>query len=162
MRLFLICACVLVLAVGAFGQASTATITGTVADPTGAVVGAARVEVTNTETGVVYPTVTTSAGAYTVTNLPVGSYSIAVTVPGFKKYTRTGVSLAAAQVLGLDVPLEVGAATESVTVSAEASMLKTESGDVALNITLSQLDNLPVLGIGNANSGSSGLRNPFA
>ena len=161
MRLFLICACVFVLAVGAFGQASTATITGTVADPTGAVVGAARVEVTNTETGVVYPTVTTSAGAYTVTNLPVGSYSVAVTVPGFKKYTRTGVSLAAAQVLGLDVPLEVGAATESVTVSAEASMLKTESGDVALNITLSQLDNLPVLGIGNANSGSSGLRNPF-
>jgi len=144
-----------------FGQASTATITGTVTDPAGAVVSGASVEVTNAETGVVYPTVTTSAGTYRVSNLPVGSYSVSVTLSGFKKYNRTGISLSAAQVLGLDIPLEIGAATESVTVNAEASLLKTESGDVALNITLAQLDNLPVLGIGNANSGSSGVRNPF-
>jgi len=155
----LFCACVCAGVV--FGQASTGTITGTVTDPTGAVVGGAGVDVTNTETGVAYPTVTTSAGVYTVTNLPVGSYALTVTVAGFKRYQRTGVSLSAAQVLGLNVSLEVGAASESVTVTTEASLLKTESGDVSINITLSQLDNLPVLGIGNANSGSSGLRNPF-
>ena len=63
--------------------------------------------------------------------------------------------------LRVDVPLEIGASTEAVTVSAESTLLKTESGDMTHNITLAQLDNLPLLGIGNANSGSSGIRNPY-
>ena len=55
-----------------FGQAATGTITGTITDPAGAVVAAAAIEVKNTETGQVYPTVSTETGAYTVPNLPVG------------------------------------------------------------------------------------------
>ena len=97
-----------------FGQAATGTITGTITDPAGAVVAAAAIEVKNTETGQVYPTVSTETGAYTVPNLPVGPYQVIVTVQGFKRYNRTGVTLSAAQTLGIDVPLEVGAATESV------------------------------------------------
>jgi hypothetical protein len=61
----------------------------------------------------------------------------------------------------LDVALEIGASTESVTVSAESSLLQTETGDVAHNISFAQLQSLPLLGTGNANSGSSGLRNPY-
>src|SRR5262249_21540992 len=95
------------------------------------------------------------------TSLPPGSYSLTVTVAGFKKYVRTTLTLSAAQTLGIDATLEVGGTNESVTVSAEASLLKTESGDVAHNITLQQLDNLPILGIGGNNAGSSGVRNPF-
>jgi hypothetical protein len=161
MRTLLVALCLVALAAISFGQAASGTITGIVTDPAGAVVAGASVEVTNIDTGVVYPAVTTTTGAYTVNNLPVGSYSVAVTVSGFKKFVRTGVSVAATQVLAIPVGLEVGAATESVTVNAEASLLKTESGDVEHSITIQQLDNLPVLGIGGANAGSSGVRNPF-
>jgi hypothetical protein len=161
MRILAVSFCLSLLTVGAYGQAANGTITGTVTDPAGAIVAGAAVEVQNTETGQLVQTVSTNTGAYTVTPLPVGSYSVTVTVAGFKKYVRTGLSLAAAQTLGIDVTLEVGGTNESVTVSAEASLLKTESGDVAHNITLNQLDNLPILGVGNANAGSSGVRNPF-
>src|SRR5262249_28196755 len=78
-----------------------------------------------------------------------------------KKYDRSGVSLAAAQTLKLDIPLEVGAATESITITEEGTLLKSETGDVAHNITVAQLVDLPILGIGNANAGSSGVRNPY-
>jgi hypothetical protein len=161
MRILAVSLCALFFAALAFPQAGTGTITGTVVDPAGAVVAGAQVEVKNTDTGVLYPTVTTNTGAYTTINLPPGGYSVTVTVPGFKKFVRSGMSLAVAQTLGIDVSLEVGATNDSVTVSAEASLLKTENGDVAHNITLQQLDNLPILGIGGANAGSSGVRNPF-
>jgi hypothetical protein len=161
MRTLFVAICLVALASILFGQAGTGTITGTVIDPAGAVVSGAAVDVTNTETGVVYPAVTTTTGVYSVINLPVGSYSVTVTVPGFKKFTRTGISVAATQILAIPVTVEVGAATESVTVNAEASLLKTESGDVEHSITIQQLNNLPVLGIGGANAGSSGIRNPF-
>jgi len=161
MRVLAVSLCLSLLAAGAYGQAASGTITGTVTDPAGAVVAGAAVEVKNNETGQAYPTVSTNTGAYTVTSLGVGNYSLTVTVAGFKKYVRTTLSLAAAQTLNVDVPLEVGGTNESVTVSAEASLLKTETGDVAHNITLQQLDNLPILGSGGANAGSSGVRNPF-
>jgi hypothetical protein len=144
-----------------FGQAGTGTITGTVTDQGGAVIPNANIEVRNVETNAPYPTVTTETGAYTVLRLPPGPYTVTVTAPGFKKLTRTGLSVDAGQTLPLDLTLEVGAATESVTVQAEASLLKTESGDVAHNVTLEQLDDLPVLGIGTANAGSIGIRNPY-
>ncbi len=161
MRTLLLASVFLLVSILVFGQAGTGTITGTITDPAGAVVAGATVEVKNTETGTTVQTVSTNTGAYTVLNLQPGPYSVTVTVAGFKKYTRTGLSLAAAQVLGIDAALEVGGANESVTVNAEASLLKTESGDVAHNITLEQLDNLPILGIGGNNAGSSGVRNPF-
>jgi hypothetical protein len=161
MRTLLVAICLLVLSATLFGQAGTGSITGTVTDPAGAVVAAASVEVRNTDTGVIYPAITTATGAYSVIDLPPGNYSVSVTVQGFKRFTRVGIGLAAAQVLGIPVGLEVGAASESVTVNADASLLKTESGDVAHNITLSQLDELPVLGVGGTNAGSSGVRNPF-
>ncbi len=81
---------------------------------------------------------------------------------GFKAYTHTNLTLGAAQTLREDIVLEVGnATTESITVSAEASLLKTESGDMTHNMSIDQLDDLPLLGIGTANSGTSGVRNPY-
>src|SRR5215469_3554391 len=145
----------------AFGQVGNGTITGTVTDPGGAVVPNASVNATNTATSVAYPAVTTNTGTYTITDLPAGTYTVNVTANGFKNYSHTNLRVEVAQTIRQDVPLEVGGTNESVTVSAEASLLKTETGDVAHNITLQQLDNLPILGIGGANAGSSGVRNPF-
>src|SRR5580692_7572653 len=123
--------CLLLFASTVFAQSDRGIITGTVTDTTGAVVANVAIEARQLETGAVFPTATTSTGSYTLTELPVGPYEITATVAGFKKYVRTGVTVQVAQTLRVDIPMEVGTATESVTVSAEASLLKTETGDVS-------------------------------
>ncbi len=150
---------VLVFASLAFGQVGNSTITGIVTDPAGAVVAGAAVEAKNTATGVVFPAVTTNAGNYTITDLPTGTYAITVTVKGFKTYTHTNIAVAGAATVAEDVALQVGNTAETVTVTAEATRLKTEPGDLATNVTLTQIDELPLMGVGTANSGTSGFRN---
>jgi hypothetical protein len=155
---------VLGFALSMFAQSDRGTITGTIADPAGAVVANANIEVRNLETGAMYTAGTTTTGNYTVAQLPVGTYELSVNVPGFKRYLRQGLTVLATQTLRIDVALEVGSNTESVTVTAEASLLKTESGEMSHNVSINALDNLPVLGIGDAASASngSGLRNPYS
>jgi hypothetical protein len=151
-----------VLASAAMAQVGNGTITGTITDPAGAVVAGATVEATNTGTGVAYTGVSTNAGDYTITNLPVGSYSVSAKVTGFKNYVHTNLAVAAAGTLRENIGLQVGnATTETVTVTAEASLLKTESADLTHNVSIDQLDDLPLLGIGTANSGTTGVRNPY-
>src|SRR2546421_9733905 len=106
--------CLFFASLAAFGQAGMGTITGTVTDPAGAVVASAAVDARNTETGVSYPAATTSAGNYTISQLPVGTYEISVKVPGFKNYSHTNLALGAAAVLREDVILQVGTASDSV------------------------------------------------
>jgi hypothetical protein len=150
------------LASAAFGQSDRATITGSVADPAGAVVANAPIAARNTETGAIYQGATSATGNYTLSQLPAGSYELTVTVPGFKKYVRQNIVVQVAQTLRLDVALEVGSAAESVTVTAETSLLKTESGELSHNVQTSTLNNLPILGIGQSFAGSAGIRNPQA
>lgn len=153
--------CLLLAAPFLFGQGGTGTITGTITDPTGASVPGATVQAKNVETGVVYSGATTAAGNYTIPNLPVGTYEVTAMVSGFKTYTHTNLAVAAAQTIREDIPLQVGAASESITVEAQASLLQTESGDQTVDVTLTQMDNLPLLGIGTNNAGTSGFRNPY-
>jgi len=160
MRSLLTTLFLLLVASAAFAQSDRGIITGTVTDTSGAVVANAAIEAKHLETGAVFPTTTTGTGSYTLSELPVGSYEVAATVAGFKKYVRSGITVQVAQTLRIDIPLQVGAASESVTVSAEASLLKTESGDVSHNVQVESLDTLPMLGTGSANAGSSGIRNP--
>ncbi len=160
MRLGLVCLFLLV-SLNAFGQGGNGTITGTVLDPAGAVVANAAVEAKNTATGVAYSAASTNTGNYTISNLPVGSYQVTIKVPGFKTYTHTNLQLDVAATIKEDVTLQVGAPSDSVTITAEASLLATESSAVSTNVTLQQLDNLPLIGIGTNNAGSSGIRNPY-
>jgi len=143
-------------ALPAFGQGVNGTITGTVADPSGSVVAGVSVEAKNVETGALYTAASTNVGIYAIPNLPVGTYTLTATAPGFKTYTHTNLAIIAGQVLREDIALEVGSAAESVTVSAEASLLKTESGETAHNITVKEMDELPLLVI------TGGYRNPLA
>ena len=115
-------------------QSDRGTITGTVSDPASAVVPGAKVTVKNTETGTVAETVTTPTGNYTLASLPAGAYELVVEAPGFKKSTQTGIQVQVAQTQRLDLALQVGSATESVTVSAEAPMMKTESAEQSINV----------------------------
>src|SRR5580698_9184626 len=101
------------LAAGALlAQSDRATITGTVTDPAGAVVANAPIQAKNVETGVVYPGATSSTGNYTIAQLPVGTYEISVSVPGFKKYVRENLTVQVAQVLRIDATLQVGSDNE--------------------------------------------------
>jgi hypothetical protein len=146
----------------AFAQSDRGSITGTVADPAGAVVANANVDAKNIETGVVYSASTTGTGNYTIAQLPAGIYEVTVTVPGFKKYVRQGLQVQVAQILRIDAALEVGAATESVTVTEAAPLLNTETGDISHSVTAGSMDDLPILGIGASQAGSAGIRNPYA
>jgi len=145
-----------------FGQSDRGTITGTVSDSTGAVIANAPVQAKNSGTGVVYESATSTTGNYTISQLPAGTYELSTAAPGFKKYTRAGLTVEVAQVLRVDIPLEVGASTESVTITAAATLLNTETGDVRHDIKADTLDDLPVLGIGASQAGSAGIRNPNA
>ena len=161
MRVLSLSICGFLLAVCAFAQSDRGTITGTVADPAGAVVANAPIQAKNVNTGVEYASATSTTGNYTLAQLPPGEYQVTVTVPGFKKYTRSGLTVELAQTLRIDITLEVGSATESVTVTESASLLRTESGELAHNVDLKKMDELPVLGIGGTLSGSAGIRNPY-
>jgi len=145
-----------------FAQGDRGTITGTIADPAGAVIPNAPIQAKNTQTGSVYDIAATATGNYTLPGLPAGSYEISVTVPGFKNYLRTGLTVEVAATMRIDITLEIGSATESVTVSDSAPLLKTESGELSHNVTSQRLNELPVLGIGQGQAGSSGIRNPNA
>jgi hypothetical protein len=163
MRFCALVVCTLLPASLIFGQGALGTITGTVADPSGAVVGNASIEIRNTANGQVSKTVSTATGNYTVGELSVGSYDLTVTATGFKSYKRTGLDLAATQIMRIDIPLEVGSQTESVTVTAEASLLKTESGDLAHNVTNQEMNDLPIMAVGGTfQANTSGYRDPLA
>jgi len=156
------------VALGAWAQSDRGTITGTISDPAGAVVAGAAVEAKNVATGAVYPAASSATGNYTIAQLPAGNYEVEVTVPGFKRYVRTGLQVEVAGTVRIDPILEVGAATESVTVEAAAPLLKTEGGEVSHNIATQTLDDLPILTLtGSAASGGSlstlgNIRNPLS
>lgn len=150
--------CFVLLSGAAFAQSDRGTITGAITDPAGAVVPNAPVEVKNSETGVLYQAASSTTGNYTLAQVPAGNYELAVTVPGFKKYVHKNIVVEVAQTVRVDIPLEVGAATESVTVTEESTLLKTESGELSHTIQAQRLIDLGVLGIGGSFSSSQGMR----
>ena len=163
MRIFLAGVCAAFTAMLALGQGANGTITGTVTDASGAIVADAEIRITNTGTGIVFNSVSTATGNYVAPQLPVGTYDLSVTLPGFKTYNRVNLGLVAAQTLRIDVSLEVGSAAESVTVTAEATLLTTESGGLTHNVTVSQMKNLPLLVLGGTGSTNTvGFRDPYS
>jgi hypothetical protein len=161
MRSLSISSSLLLCGLYAMGQ-SAGTLTGTVSDPANAVVAGAPVEAKNTNTGFVYKASTSGTGNYTISELPAGKYDITVTAPGFKKENRPNVEVQASTTFRVDFALQVGTASESVTITAEAPELKTESGELSHNVSTDTLDSLPILTIGTNVFGSGGVRNPLA
>src|SRR5580698_6711811 len=123
--IFLICT------LAAFAQGDRGAITGTGTDPTGAVVPNAAIQVTNSDTAAQYQVASTNTGNYTLASLPAGTYVLTVESPGFKKYERPGLVVQVAETERVDAVLQVGASTDTITVSTEAPLLKTESGEIS-------------------------------
>lgn len=137
------CLCVLLLS-AALGQADRGTITGTVTDPTGAVVGGAKVSAENMETHNVIETVTTSTGNFTLAQLPVGMWDVTVEAPGFKRYRSLKNTIEVAQTLRVDATLELGANAESISVETEAVAIRTESADITTTVSNQMFVELPI------------------
>src|SRR5574339_217312 len=118
-ELCLICGLLVLLSVGsmtALAQSGTSSVRGTVLDPQGKVVSGASVTLTNTETSTSRNTTTSDGGVYVFELVPPGPYSIDVQATGFKKGIITNVQALVAKPTEVNVQLEVGAVTESVTV----------------------------------------------
>ena len=149
------CFCLLLACGTALGQTDRGTITGTIIDPAGAMIPGATIEAKNTNTGSVFQVSSTSTGNYTLAQLPAGKYQLSASMPGFKQFLRTGITVLVAQTLRIDIQLEVGEITDTVTVSADAPLLRTESGDLSHNIASETLAEVPMIGWANT------IRDPY-
>ena len=109
-------------------------LVGTVTDSSGAAVPGATVTATNKETNLERTAVTGGNGTYSFTNVLAGPYDVKVTLQGFKEAVRTAVPVSVNEVARIDVALEVGALTETVTVASESQLLQTDKADTHTEI----------------------------
>lgn len=131
----------------AFGQGTSASLTGNVTDPSGAAVAGATVTVTNVGTGFKQSVKTDSVGTYLLRPLPIGSYSLEIDAAGFDRYVQTGIELTANLAATQDVHLKVGAGkAESISVTADAELINTSSAELGTTVGEAAISDLPLNG----------------
>ncbi|HKV40562.1 MAG TPA: TonB-dependent receptor, partial [Blastocatellia bacterium] len=166
-RVLAVCAALILIAATALGQVNTGTISGTVADSSGGLIPGAQLKATNTDTGQTLTTASNSAGYFVFALLQIGHYKVEVTAPGFKSTVRSDLTLLAGQEIALNLQLQVGAVSQTITISgappvintANAAQITTVSGASVHLLPLANQDwtNLVLLGNGVATGGSGGL-----
>ncbi|HEX5735033.1 MAG TPA: TonB-dependent receptor [Blastocatellia bacterium] len=122
---------------------TTGRISGTVMDPQGAIVPTAEVNVKNDETGNEYKVKVGDDGTFVIAQLPIATYTVTITAPGFKQTVVTNVKTQVGLASTLQVTLEVGAASETVTVTSGAEVLQRETTNVGSTISGRQITDLP-------------------
>ena len=130
----------------AFAQSVSGTILGTVTDSTGAVMSGAKVTVVNEGTGLTRTVTADANGEYSAPSMPTGRYTLIVAVTGFKTLTLSNIELGVDQHARMDLKLELGALTESVTIQAESPLLQTSSSELGTTVTNQQIEALPLNG----------------
>jgi outer membrane receptor protein involved in Fe transport len=129
-----------------FGQAVYGSISGNVTDATGAVVPQAKITITDSGKGVTYNTNTNESGNYTQGHLIIGIYEVRVEAPGFSAYVQKNVHVEVDSVTNINAHLALGTVGETVNVTAEAPLLKSEKADVSDTMTQKAVQELPVFG----------------
>jgi outer membrane receptor protein involved in Fe transport len=119
-------------------------VTGNITDTSGAAVPGATVTITNADTGLELSTVSDETGAYTVRNVPGGTYTLKASLQGFKEFVQTNIPVVVGGIVRINGKLEIGALTESVTVTSEAALLKTDKADVSVDLRPEDVTNLPL------------------
>ena len=161
-RLLTVIALVVGLTTSAFAQSDRGTITGTVVDPDGSVVPGASVVAENPENGARYETVTTQTGNYTLVQVPVGTYHLNVELAGFGRFRQEGIRIFVGQTARIDAKLQVGNLAEEVNVVADASLLDTQSAEIASSVTSENLNSLPLNFGARGNFAAAAIRNPYS
>src|SRR5262249_27911452 len=122
------------------------TLSGRVVDPQQAVVPQAKIVATENETGAKFQTLSNTDGTYVLPFLPPGPYTLTAEAPGFKKYVNRAVRVTTNEREQIDIQLDVGTIDQSVTVSAEGSMLETATASTGQVINPRQIENMPING----------------
>ena len=141
----------------AVAQSVRGSMAGNITDPSGAFVAGAKVTAKNSETGVVENTVSTSDGSYRFPELSLGRYDVTIVSPGFSTSVQRGVLVTINSTSALNVSLQTGGVTTSVTVDASSPTIETESSDVGGTVDSRQIVQLPL-----ALGGVGALRSPEA
>jgi hypothetical protein len=128
-----------------FAQQITGAIAGTVIDPVGAVVPNASVKATNTATGFTRSVNSDSAGTYTIQYLPIGNYTVEVTASGFKTFVQQNLTIAVDVTQTLAVSLDIGAATETITVTDAPPLVNTTTETLGRTVTPEEINSLPLV-----------------
>ena len=130
----------------AYPQGATASMGGTVKDPSGAVIAGASVTLTNSQTGIARTAATSSDGSFLFTLLPIGTYALAAEVPGFHKYLHSGIVLNINQNVRQDIVLEVGATPQVMEVTGNVSQVDTVGATLGQVETEHRILDLPLVG----------------
>ena len=142
---FLLVAAVCLACGNAWAQ-TTGSLLGAVSDPAGAVVSAATVQATNTDTGFTTSTTVSTKGAYSIPSLPVGHYTIKVTARGFRTFVPSGVLFPVAQVIRVYLKLRVGEVDQTVTVLGDTVNINTTDATLGATVDAAHLEGLPLNG----------------
>jgi len=124
----------------------SASLSGTVTDPSGAAVTAGNITVINVDTGVTHSTVTDGTGRYQVFSLPVGEYEVHVKKQGFAEEIRTGIHLVVGEAASVNLSLRVGEVSQQVTVNADAPTVSVTTTDISGLVGEQQIKGLPLNG----------------
>ncbi len=127
-------------------QVGSARVRGVVTDPSGAPVPQATASIRNVDTGATSTTKSNGVGEFSFPDLPVGRYQITVRAPGFKEFVQPDITLVGNQRFTINVPLQVGEVTETVTVSGAAAQVDTQTGTLKDTIDRKQIEDLPLNG----------------
>ena len=139
----------------AAAQSDRGVITGRVSDPQKAVVAGAKVVAKDVETGTEHRTITTNTGDFTLSSLPARLYDVTIEAAGFKTFVLTGVRVQVAQATRVDAALDIGTTAETVSVTAEVTLLKTDNAQQGINISGDRINELPLnFGGGGGNVGA--------
>ena len=122
------------------------TFSGSVTDPQGAVIPKVKITATETRTGVKATVSSEDSGAYTIPFLALGIYKIEAEAPGFKKFSRDGLTVSAGEHPVIDIRLEVGSVSESVEVHADSPLMVTANPSVGQVITTAEVEDFPING----------------
>ncbi len=137
---------VLLWAVSAYAQVTTADVVGTVHDATGAVIDNAKVDITNLGTGQTRTAQTGSSGDFVINLLPPGTYSVKVEATSFKTYTVPSLTLASGDRTRIDATMQPGQASETVEVTAQTPLLQTDSSTLQSSVPAQAVQDLPLNG----------------
>jgi len=127
-------------------QYDSAQISGSVHDPSGAMIAKATIQIQNRDTGLVRQTVTNSTGIYILSHIPPGVYTITANSTGFSSASRTGVELVVSQSATFDFSLNPGSSIETIAVSADVVTLDTSSSSVGADLESKAVTDLPLAG----------------
>ncbi|MDP3000849.1 MAG: carboxypeptidase-like regulatory domain-containing protein, partial [Bryobacterales bacterium] len=127
-----------------WAQVTTATVYGSVQDPSGALIPGANVTLRNQGTGGTLTTTSGAAGEFAFSALPVGSYTLTIVAQGFKTFVNKNIVLSASQVVRQPFTLELGQITETVSVEGGAPLIATASSEQRESLTNRQVAELPL------------------